>query len=165
MSAPAPGSAPATAVGGSSPLPRVVAPRPIRWAEQARIIFMKDVMIELRTGEVVSTSAFFGFVCVIMASISFHASPKTDPQVAAGAIWLSTAFASILSLSRTWQRERQDRAFDGLVVSPLSHSAIFMGKALGMFAFLLAVEAVVVPATLVLFNIDVSKYWLGLIAI
>ena len=165
MSAPAPGSAPVTAVGGSPPLSRAAAPRPIRWAEQARIIFMKDLMIELRTGEVVSTSAFFGFVCVIMASISFHASPKTDPQVAAGAIWLSTAFASVLSLSRTWQRERQDRAFDGLVVSPLSHSAIFMGKALGMFMFLAAVEAVVIPIAVVLFNLDVLSHGFGLIAI
>jgi heme exporter protein B len=78
---------------------------------------------------------------------------------------LSTAFAVILSLSRTWQRERQDRAFDALIVSPLSHSAIFMGKALGMFAFLLAVEVVVVPAAVVLFNIDVSRFWLGLVAI
>ncbi|HWO12060.1 MAG TPA: hypothetical protein VNN80_21345, partial [Polyangiaceae bacterium] len=91
MSAPAPGSAPATVVGGSQPLPRAARSRPISWPEQARIIFTKDLLIELRTGEVVSTSAFFGFVCVIMASISFHASPKTDPQVAAGAIWLSTA--------------------------------------------------------------------------
>jgi heme exporter protein B len=165
MTAPAPGSAPASVVGGSPPLPRATHARPISWPEQARIIFAKDLMIEIRTGEVVSTSAFFGFVCVIMASISFHASPKTDPQVAAGAIWLSTAFASVLSLSRTWQRERQDRAFDGLVVSPLSHSAIFMGKALGMFAFLLAVETVVVPAALVLFNIDVARHGLGLVAI
>ena len=67
MSAPAPGSAPATAVGGSSPLSRAAAPRPIRWAEQARIIFMKDLAIELRTGEVLSTSAFFAVVCVVMS--------------------------------------------------------------------------------------------------
>ena len=34
-----------------------------------------------------------------------------------------------------------------------------------MFAFLLAVEAVVVPAALVLFNIDVARHGLGLLAI
>ena len=165
MSAPAPGSAPATVAGGSDSLVRAGKPRPISWAEQVRIIFMKDLMIELRTGEVVSTSAFFGVIVVIMSSISFRESPKTDPQVAAGAIWLSTAFAAILSLSRTWQRERQDRAFDGLIVSPLSHSAIFMGKALGMFMFLAAVEAVVIPIAVVLFNLDVLSHGFGLIAI
>jgi heme exporter protein B len=165
MSVPALSPAPVTEPGAARPGPVPRAPRHVSWAEQARIIFMKDLSIELRTGEVVTTSAFFGFVIVIMSSISFHESPKTAAQVAAGAIWLSTAFASVLSLSRTWQRERQDRAFDGLIVSPLSHSAIFMGKALGMFVFLLAVEAVVVPAAVILFNIDVGRFGLGLLAL
>jgi heme exporter protein B len=149
----------------SSPVPVAALPRRVGWAEQTRIIFAKDVAIELRTGEVVTTSAFFGFVIVIMSSLSFYDSDITKPQVAAGAIWLPTAFASVLSLSRTWQRERQESAFDGLLVSPLSHSAIFMGKALGMFVFLLAVEAVVVPIAAVLFSIDMTRFGLPLLLI
>jgi heme exporter protein B len=159
-----------------SPLPAAVAPAPpvpaprlaqrrVSWAEQTRIILAKDVAIELRTGEVVTTSAFFGFVIVIMSSISFYDSDLTKSEVAAGAIWLPTAFASVLSLSRTWQRERQERAFDGLLVSPLSYSAIFMGKALGMLLFLLAVELVVVPTAALLFNIDLTKHGLSLLLI
>ena len=62
MSAPAPRSAPATPARGPQPPPRAAGPRPISWPKQAHIIFTKDLMIELRTGEVVSTSAFFGFV-------------------------------------------------------------------------------------------------------
>jgi len=149
---------PAAVASVAHALPQRAEPRPISWAEQTRIIFTKDVAIELRTGEVVTTSAFFGFVIVIMSSLSFYASDITRAQVAAGAIWLPTAFASVLSLSRTWQRERQDGAFEGLLVSPLAYSAIFMGKALGMFCFLLAVEAVVIPAAAVLFNIDLVKF-------
>jgi heme exporter protein B len=129
------------------------------------MILAKDIAIELRTGEVVTTSAFFGFVIVIMSSISIYDSDLARGQLAAGAIWLPTAFASVLSLSRTWQRERQERAFDGLLVSPLTHSAIFMGKALGMFVFLLAVEAVVVPTAAVLFSIDLTQHGLMLLAI
>jgi heme exporter protein B len=132
--------------------PVAALPRRVSWAEQALMIFAKDVAIELRTGEVVTTSAFFGFVIVIMSSISFYDNDLAKGQLAAGAIWLPLAFASVLSLSRTWQRERQEKAFDGLLVSPLSHSAIFMGKALGMFVFLLAVEAVIVPTAAVLFS-------------
>jgi heme exporter protein B len=152
-------SGPPIAVASAAPaLPQHVEPRAISWAEQTRIIFTKDLAIELRTGEVVTTSAFFGFVIVIMSSLCFYDSDLTRAQVAAGAIWLPTTFASVLSLSRTWQRERQDGAFEGLLVSPLSHSAIFMGKALGMFCFLLAVEAVVIPAAAVLWNIDLWRF-------
>jgi heme exporter protein B len=162
MSAPASSPTSGPISGGAPRTSRSGEPRPIAWAEQARIIFMKDVAIELRTGEVLSTSAFFAVVCVVMSSISFYEDPRNASQVGAGAIWLSTAFASVLSLSRTWQRERQDRAFDAMIVSPLSHSAIFMGKALGMLAFLLAVEALVVPVAVVLFNIDFGRHALGL---
>lgn len=166
MSVPGQSIAPAVAARGAPRPPlRVQQARPVSWVEQARIVFMKDLLIELRTGEVVSTSAFFGVVVVIMSSLSFYEGEGTAAQVAAGAIWLSTAFASVLSLSRTWQRERQDGAFDALLVSPLSHSAIFMGKAFGMLAFLLAVELVVVPAAIVLFNIDIGKYGAGLLVI
>src|SRR4051812_12330561 len=149
----------------SSPLPVAALPRRVGWAEQTLLIFLKDVAIELRTGEVVTTSAFFAFVIVIMSSISFYDNDLAKGQLAAGAIWLPTAFASVLSLSRTWQRERQERAFDGLLVSPLAYSAIFMGKALGMFVFLLAVEAVVVPAAAVLFSVDLTHHGLMLFAI
>jgi ABC-type transport system involved in cytochrome c biogenesis permease component len=73
-----------------SPGPVAALPRRVGWAEQTLIIFLKDVAIELRTGEVVTTSAFFGFVIVIMSSLSFYDSDLTKPQVAAGAIWLPT---------------------------------------------------------------------------
>ena len=149
----------------TSPGPVAALPRRVGWAEQTRIIFAKDVAIELRTGEVVTTSAFFAFVIVVMSSISFYDNDLAKGQLAAGAIWLPTAFASVLSLSRTWQRERQERAFDGLLVSPLAYSAIFMGKALGMFVFLLAVEAVVVPAAALLFSVDLTLHGPMLLAI
>src|SRR5690349_1412469 len=102
------------------------APEPVEvgWAEQTRIVFAKDLRIELRTGDVVTTSAFFGVVVVIISSISYY-DPRAATQIAAGSIWLATAFAAVLSLSRTWQRERQEGAFDALLVSPLYPSAIF----------------------------------------
>ena len=61
--------------------PVAALPRRVSWAEQALMIFAKDVAIELRTGEVVTTSAFFGFVIVIMSSLSFYASDITRAQV------------------------------------------------------------------------------------
>lgn len=152
------------AVAAPGPVRPPFVARPVSWAEQVGIVFSKDLRIELRTGEVVTTSAFFGLVIVIISSISYY-DARSASQVAAGAIWLATAFAAVLSLSRTWQRERQDGAFDALLVSPLVPSAIFMGKALGMFAFLLAVELVVIPTTLFLFNIDLADVSLGLLAI
>jgi heme exporter protein B len=69
-------------------------------------------------------------------------------------VWLALAFAAVLSLGKAWQRERDEGALDGLLVSPLSRSAIFAGKALSVWTFLLVVLLVVMPLTLVLFALD-----------
>lgn len=135
------------------------------WVAQARILLAKDLAIELRTGEVVTTSGFFALLVVIMASLAFYGGPSTRQLVASGVIWVSIAFAAVLALGRTWQRERDEGALDALLVAPLERSAIFAGKALGVFVFLTIVELVVVPAAALLFAVDLLKMGGGLAAI
>ena len=128
-------------------------------------ILKKDLLIELRSGEVVTTSAFFAALVVIIASFAFYGGPSTRRLVAAGALWLSVAFAAVLALGRAWQREREEAALTGLLVAPVSRSAIFAGKALGLSIFLGVVELVVVPLTALLFALDLGEVGLGLLAI
>ena len=63
-------------------------------------------------------------------------------------------FSSVLALGRTWQREREESALVGLLVSPVPRAAIWCGKALGVLAFILVVEVVVVPLVALLFHVD-----------
>lgn len=123
---------------------------------QVLVVYRKDLAIEAATGEVTVTSGFFSLLVVVLASLSFFGGPTSARAVASGTIWLSLAFAAVLSLGKTWQRERDESALDGLLVAPLSRSAIFAGKALGVWTFLLAVMLVVLPAALVLFSIDAT---------
>jgi heme exporter protein B len=126
------------------------------WARQVLLVYRKDLAIEAATGEVIVTSGFFALLVVMLASMSFFGGAISALNVAAGTIWLSVAFAAVLSLGKAWQRERDEAALDGLLVSPLSRSAIFAGKALGVWTFLLAVLLVVLPATLLLFSLEAS---------
>ena len=121
----------------------------------ALAVFAKDLRIELRTREIVTTTGFFAVLVAIMASVAFYYSdPQTTARVGPGAIWLAIAFASILALGRTWQREREDGALTGLLVSPIPRWAIFLGKALGVFVFVSAVEVIVVPVVALMFHVD-----------
>jgi heme exporter protein B len=124
------------------------------WLRQVVVVYRKDLAIEAATGEVTVTSGFFALLVVVLASLSFFGGPLGARSVAAGTIWLSLTFAAVLSLGKSWQRERDEAALDGLLVSPLSRSAIFAGKALSIWTFLLAVLLVVLPLSLVLFSID-----------
>ncbi len=114
----------------------------------------KDLAIEMRTREIVTTSGFFAALVAILASVAFYSGPETTSRVAPGAMWLSIAFASVLALGRTWQRERDEAALTGLLVAPIPRASIFLGKALGVFAFVTLVECVVVPVIALLFHVE-----------
>lgn len=124
---------------------------------QAWLVFQKDLTIELRTREIVTTTGFFAALVTIITSVAFSTGPETARRVAPGALWVSVAFASILALGRTWGRERDDGALLGLLVSPISRGALFLGKAAGVFAFVTVVELVVVPLVALFFHWDLLE--------
>jgi heme exporter protein B len=132
------------------------------WTSQALLVARKDLAIELATGEIVTTSGFFAILVVVIASLAFFAGPDSSIRVAPGVIWVAVAFASVLALSRTWQREREDGALSGLLVSPIARSAIFAGKAIGLAIFISLVELIVVPVTALFFSLDLIKLGPGL---
>src|SRR6478609_1616153 len=148
-----------TSQSPASPRARAARPALPSWARQVLVVYRKDLAIESATGEVTVTSAFFALLVVVLASLSFFGGPVNARNVASGTVWLSLSFAAVLSLGKSWQRERDESALDGLLVSPLSRSAIFAGKALSVWTFLLAVLAVVLPLSLVLSSIEARMIW------
>ncbi len=129
-------------------------PRPPGMLGGAMLVAVKDLRIEIRTREIVTTAGFFAALVAILTSVAFYSGPDTTRRVAPGSIWLAEAFASVLALGRTWQRERDDGALLALLVSPLPRGAIFLGKALGIFVFVSVVLAIVVPIVALLFHVD-----------
>jgi heme exporter protein B len=120
----------------------------------AALVLSKDVAIELATREIITTAGFFAALVAIMASVAFTSGPEATTRVAPGALWLAIAFAAILALARSWQREREESALVGLLVSPVPRSAIWCGKTAGVLGFVLTVELVIVPLIALLFHVD-----------
>jgi heme exporter protein B len=116
----------------------------------------KDARIELRTREIIATAGVFAVVVGILASIAYHTMPKLNRATAAGTIWIAVFFAATLSFSRIWQRERDESALTGLLVSPIPRSSIFLGKALATFGTILVISVPLVVMTMFLFAIDFS---------
>jgi heme exporter protein B len=132
------------------------------WLAHALLIARKDLAIELATGEIVTTSGFFAVLVCVIASMAFLGA-DTKVRVAPGVIWVAVAFASVLALSRTWQREREEGALLGLLASPVPRSAIFAGKAAGVCVFIFAVELVVIPISALFFSVDLGEVGPGLL--
>jgi heme exporter protein B len=154
-------------VQGPNETARAPERRPPSWARQVALVLGKDLLLERKTGEITTTSGFFATLVAITASVSLHSGADTSTRVAPAVVWLSVAFAAVLAVGKSWQREREEGALRGLLASPLSRSAAFAGKALGVAAFLLIVEAIVVPVVTILFSLDIAVVGpgLGLIAL
>jgi heme exporter protein B len=137
----------------------------VSWPTQAWLVFRKDLHVEVNTGEIVTTSGFFAVLIVVIGAFSFYSGPQANVQVAPGVIWTSIAFASVLALSRTWQREREYDALDGLLVLPVHRSAIFAGKALGVMIFVFVIAWMAIPVCALMLNVNLMEVGPGLLVL
>lgn len=80
-------------------------------------------------------------------------------DLAPGVLWVIFVFSGLLGLNRSFALELADRAYDGLLASPVSREAIFAGKVLGNLAFVGGVQALALPAVALFFDLPVGATW------
>jgi len=125
-------------------------------------VLKKDLRIEFRSGEVLISMLLFSVLVVLVFSFAFVRGGAPLPDVAAGILWVSLAFAGTLGLSRAWEREREADGLRALLLSPASRPAIYLGKAVGIFIFLLLTSLAIVPLVALLFDVPLFLHgpWL-----
>ena len=131
----------------------------------AWLVAAKDLRIEARTGEVVLSTSFFGALVAVIASLSFYLDDATAQRLAPGVLWVSIAFSGVLAMGRSWAREREHDVLRGLLLTPASRAGVYLGKALGALAFLLVVEALLVPLVALFFHVWLPPVLLPLAAL
>lgn len=114
----------------------------------------KDLRVEFRSREILYTMTFFAAMMVVIFSFAF-VKEALATDVVPGVVWVALAFSGTLGLSRAFDRERESDTMRGLLLSPASRTAIFLGKASAILVYLLLVQIVVVPLTALLFKVDV----------
>ena len=122
-------------------------------------IVAKDLTTEVRSREMLSSMGAFAVLVIFVFAFAFdlRAARSGTTIVAPGVLWVVITFAGMLGLNRSLAAEFDRGSFDGLRLSPIDRSAIFVGKALGNFVFMSAVEAIVLPLFVVFFNLPFLK--------
>lgn len=118
-------------------------------------IVYKDAMIELRTRETVLASLIFTLLVVIVFAFALNLAPVTARAVAPGLLWVTLAFAGVLSLGRSFSAERDRGSLDGLLLAPVDATALYSGKMLVNLVFMLIVLAVALPSFAILLGVPV----------
>lgn len=116
------------------------------------LVVRKDLLIEVRSREVVYTTLFFAVACVLVFAFGFVRDGRAIEHAAAGILWIAIAFSGTLALGRAFERERQNETLRALLLAPVDRPALYVGKLLGLVLLLGAVEAVVVPLVGLMFQ-------------
>ncbi len=118
----------------------------------AWLVMRKDLTVEVRSREILYTTAFFAVSCVLVFAFALVREGRPLEDAAAGILWIAIAFAGTLALGRTFERERHSETLRALLLAPAERPAIYVGKLLGILALLFVVELVLVPLVGVLFQ-------------
>jgi heme exporter protein B len=117
----------------------------------------KDLKVEWRTKTAFVSSLVFA---VLVLAVLYFARDKTsvgDYDLAPGALWVTFTFAGMLGLNRAFLIERENRALDGLRLTPTTPTALFLGKVLGNLAFLGVVELVSLPLFILFYDVPIWR--------
>lgn len=118
----------------------------------AWLVLRKDLAIEVRSWEVLTTTLFFAASCVLVFAFAFVKEGQAAEDAAAGILWIAIAFSGTLALGRTFERERYGETLRALLMAPAPRPALYVGKLLGMLALLGIAEAMLVPMVAFLFQ-------------
>jgi heme exporter protein B len=126
------------------------------WVPVATIAW-KDLLLELRTREIVTSVLVFALVAVVVFYFALRPTPQTIGFVAPGVLWVAFTFAGSLVVMRTFVLEKEQGSLEGLMLCPVSRDVLYFGKLIGGVLFMLVVEAVILPIFSVLFDAPLLK--------
>jgi len=120
-------------------------------------VVWKDLQAEFRSRELFSAMLVFSLLIILIFNFALELDIKTRQSVTSGVLWATFAFAGTLGLNRSMAIEKDRGCLDGLLLAPVDRSAIYFGKVISNLAFMLIVEAIVLPVYSVLYNINLFQ--------
>src|SRR5260370_33118460 len=113
---------------------------------------VKDIRLEWRSKDALTSMLFFSFLVVVIFSFSFDPLAEESRHIAGGLIWVAVLFASVVALNQTWARELRNQVLDAYRVSPAPANPLFLAKALGNFIFVSGLESLITRCVVVCYN-------------
>jgi heme exporter protein B len=131
----------------------------------AWLIARKDLAIEFRTRSAFLSAVVFALIGLVIFYYAWDPTAVSVVDLAPGVLWIIFTFSGLLGLHRSFGVEATDHAIDGLLASPASRHAIFLGKALANLVFIAAVQMITIPALVLFYNLPLGDVAAPLIAI
>ena len=129
----------------------------------ALVIAGKDLRLELRSRTSLLSATVFAALVLIVFNFARDPTAVATIDLAPSVLWVTVSFASVVAMNRAFTVERENAAFDGLLLAPVSREVLYLGKYLANLAFVLVVEAITLPLFVLFFNVDLGHALPGLL--
>ncbi|MDW8058523.1 MAG: heme exporter protein CcmB [Thermomicrobium sp.] len=120
-------------------------------------IVQRDLLSEWRAREVVIGMLVMALLTLLVFNFAFDLTGAQRVASGSGAFWVAVVFATLLGFGRATALERQEGAWEGLLLSPVERPIIFLAKLVSMLSFVVVVEAVALVVMAVLFGLPVFR--------
>ncbi len=128
-------------------------------------IVWKDILSEFRSRETISSMLIFCLIVVVIFNFMFEPGSNLVNEMVPGILWVAITFAGILGLNRSFIYEVDQGCLLGLLLCPVDHSLLFLGKMIGNFIFMIIMEIIIIPMMIVFLNLDILPTLLPLLLI
>ncbi len=124
---------------------------------RARAIAWKDLTAERRTKANFNAVLFFTSLILLLFGFALGPDQQALRDAAAGVLWLTVLFGGVLSFNRSYEMELEGGALEALLLYPGDRRALFVGKLLANLAFLVLIEAILVPVAAILYDLPLVR--------
>jgi heme exporter protein B len=135
-----------------------------RVLQLALVIAGKDIRMELRARTSLLSAAVFAALMLLVQNFARDPTAVSTLDLAPGVLWVTVAFAAVVAMNRAFTVERENAAFDGLLLAPVPREVLYLGKYLANLMFVLLVEAIALPLFVLFFNVGLGAALPGLLA-
>jgi heme exporter protein B len=116
-------------------------------------LIFKDLRIELRTKETVTSLLMLGLLILLVLSFAFDPTSRLRGAAAPGVLWVAVIFAGVLGINRSLVRESEQQCMQGLLLAPIDRGTIFLAKTISNFIVVLVAECFVLLIFILFFNL------------
>ena len=128
-------------------------------------IIFKDIVIEMRSKESISSMLMFGILVLVIFMFAFDPASVERELIAPGILWVAFSFAAILGLNRSLAMEIDNDCLQGLLLAPLGRGELYLGKVASNFIFMMIAELIVLPVFVIFNNLAFNLRFLGIVGI
>jgi len=129
----------------------------------ALTVAWKDLRVEHRSKTALVSAIAFAALVLVIFNFARDAAAVSREMLAPSVLWITFSFSGVIALNRSFALEKENAALDGLLLAPVSRSALYLGKFLANLAFVFTVEAVALPLFVLFFGVDLSGILPGMI--